>query len=1293
LSKRSAISRIVALTLLAGALLQRPAFAPGNIIVDANSDVFNIGSGGGGGGWGYSQAATQISSTVLSQIYRVGQPLRVALVSSGVDRGIFPVNLQSKISLGYGQDADTYGYGDYAATALFQAVSDTAQISITSFNVYPDGKLTLDWLTGSLRNIVNSPDSYDVVLLAFPPGEVLDPITAAMNAGVWDQVVEKSRQQAYSSPSGPLFGIPKENSVYYGIPHSYQADLYVASFRRLMNYWEDQLLYPLRGIVNAFGIPVIMPAGDYGNNPQTVMGLANLAEVITVGGYNIASGTVSAASSVGPSIDLRIKPDLLAPTALPGLVKTGLPFANALSAAGVTNPSLTPYWPDLAGDPGAASSVRALSDTTLAAAGLTAAIAGALRSGGLSMAKIRGALYASSAPIAGVPVYRQGEGVLGGPNLTIDVADAAAANSLPLTLSHGDLGVEPNTSSWGMTVPVANGSASGTTTALTDFIGVSLTARTVLKTITQTSLAAPVTATSNSAGFSLAAPVGMDDIEAGYYCGYVPIALTSSSISRTQQVATCLTNAFDPLARAVSIHNRSVDSDTYSLTPSIPPGGSVFEQPLHQLPISPVGTGFISSVSGARACERLIVEAGVEESFSDTCHGHAPMTKVPPGYYLVSHFANYGAPIDSTLNAGSFTKTADIGEPVNYSAFHSVLLPRATRVSVPPEVPPELCPENYGRWDDWAGQEPDEISDDDQWKKCSQDFLNAQLPPTEPLEPPRFAYDGPTGGFIITASAVSPPLAEPIRVNLGYIRKAAIGSVSSRVIDIIHPCSQMSKKTKVLDSPVAQLGQLIEQTSGNPSWSFVCEPGGLLGSSVPGGSGVSGVGIGTLSYPFNLPLPNYTAKLNLNFGYHLVNAFIVVTVVMGSDVAVGIVTPDAKQQMPPLGLHRLLNLGNVNASGQADGTAHFEFPLVPNQAPGGTIYLTFVPSQIQGLPGAGAPIAKIKDDPTKPGDTLSMELTTWASTPWPGVDFTKVAPAPTSTIPAEVLSVRLGNAPAVLAKPKCKKNQHDNCGHFLNLNSNFNGVWPNDSGGYGGGQIGATSSAVPECRNLSGFEGTATVSSQVCEDWTVLVHSPTKIVDSSAPADKVTATAASFMDILDSSDANPNYHASAVSDLINAGGKLVVPVPVTSTAKMTTVFATLANPGAGTMDLSVNGAYFEQLLLPMAFLRSHQRDLTVCIRDSANSIPTSSNCAGTWSYNSANSIWLRQSATTNTVTAIPRDWGPAPCSTSPTGYLGCGKPVRVTPYVSYQADAILMEDPGVVGYTGPPPPPWCTPSC
>src|SRR5439155_26259963 len=78
------------------------------------------------------------------------------------------------------------------------------------------------------------------------------------------------------------------------------------------------------------GITVVVPAGDLGPRPQTVLGIAGLPEVITVGA--LGKDGVAANSSSGPSQYGGVKADLVAPDGIGGLVPEKSALAKTLTA-------------------------------------------------------------------------------------------------------------------------------------------------------------------------------------------------------------------------------------------------------------------------------------------------------------------------------------------------------------------------------------------------------------------------------------------------------------------------------------------------------------------------------------------------------------------------------------------------------------------------------------------------------------------------------------------------------------------------------------------------------------------------------------------------------------------------------------------------------------------------------------------------------------------------------------------------------------------------------------------------
>lgn len=1341
--RRLRVVRALIIALLFGpqAFGAPPAEAtPGNIILEQPAGIRpdlegGLGGGGGGGGGGPSL----IVASTLEDTYRVTQTLtradgrkdlRIALVSSGVDRGIFPDGLGPRITLGWGDDFDTFGYGDYAASVAFQLVSATAQLSITSFNIYPTGRLDPNWLIPSLSQVILHPNDYDVVLLAFPPSDLLDPITAAMasnqsyggrSVNAWEEVLKRSLRDPYQSTGGDYLGIPTNDTTYYSRYPSYETNHYVSAFRRIR--WAFDYVAKEIKDLRSLGLSVVMPAGDLGPAPQSIMGLANMPEVLTVGGMR-STNTVSPKSSAGPSLDLNVKPDLLAPTGIVGLVKNPSTFRSALLNQGLTASSAAPAWPSDAGSTPtvATPSTKFLADTSLTSAALTAiAVAGITEAGLRNPALTRGALAATSSPVTGQPSWRQGFGTLGGPNMDIRIADKALAVTHPLITSLPTLGMAPDSGAWSSSISISAGSASGSTpagsaitetvTATVDaFIGVDLAARTVTHEVTVTAQAPVVTISVSARAATITVGSGMDQKQAGAYCGFAPVR-TYFETTVTSNVPLCLTNAFEPVARALYPRSASIDGNSFSFNPAIPPGESPVSHPLAMIPLTPVGNSPINKDAAAGSCQRFVSDTS---TYSDTCHGLARVKRVLPGYYLVSHFADYSAPTQYpvTQTSGSSVSTeidTDVmGQPIGYSAYHSLILPRATK-----DVPANgLCDENYGPWDDWAGHEPDDPSGDNASRWCTEKFLDTKFVVDAGVPKP-YRYEPETGGFVVNSDAFTPPRIEPLRVHFGSLRKPAQSSVSSRFIDIIDPCKHTKKETKVLGEHQTTVANLLSGTpagqSFNDSWSFVCG-NGLLANKTPS-TGDGSVGLGIMSYPFNLTIPNYTTELNLNFAYQLTNAFIVVVVRTGTDIAMGIVTPQGQVTLPPGNTQTVIDLSSVKATGSAEGKAHFEFHLVSDQASTGTITFTFVPAPTfddsfgQAPPKPYQPVvssAIIENDASK-NQTFSIEVCSWAVDPWKPVNY--VEAGPTSTLPVDPATLENGMPllpPKYLYSDKqCDADHRYDCGNVATLIPLFNPViaTPVTGGGYryGGGQIGevneSTGAVTPTpCRDISKFENGVTETAHVCEDWVVLVHTPMPRVDPAITGTATsTATSSALIDLLSVPGENYNLATSVVSDLVALGGKLAVPEPVTHTARTSFAFdLTYGTTPTGTLNVAVTGGedilrtvggYYEQLVLPMAFIARYPGNLMFCTSDGGITATVSSVqslCRGSFTRSSPTAPWVRQAPTSTTVAVnttstalVQRDWGPALSTgcTVPGGYLGCGAMVTVTSYMEYISKA------------------------
>ncbi|MEO7802988.1 MAG: S8 family serine peptidase [Actinomycetota bacterium] len=1228
-----------------------------------------------------SVGATNLTN-LRPQLAGATNTVRVGLISSGVDKSLFPETLGSQITGRNIDLSDTVGYGSYAASALLQLAGAnngvTTTVSISSYNVYPSGSFSPTTLIYALDWMYQNASNLDVVLLGFPPTDFLDPITAAMSNDSWNKVIDAMLGRPSSTPDGPVLGIPLEGNAF-----NEQGDLeynFVNSLRLGMKNFD--LARRWIEVLNTKGLSVVMAAGDVGPNPQTVMGLANLPSVITVGGYNPA-GQISPKSASGPSIDLKVKPDLLAPTGIVGVMPPSSTLAKLLKASS----SLKPDRPDY---PAWTPSATARADTTLSASTVAAMAAGALGASGLRNPKLqRGALYAASTHIEGAAIWRQASGVLGGVSQTVSMPTATSTTIDPLVLNHGDLGFQPE-GTWNTTVTVSTGTVTGATVTLTDFIGVDLLGKATTGTASAND-PPQVTATVTSAvNVVLNAIAAVTATVTGHYCGTLKLDLAGAT-GTVGETPVCLTTGFEPLGRISEIHNQSANNDSFMLMPALPIGATVLDHPLALLPIDPTNFGLVTAISQNSTCQRFNTATVID--FRETCDGHARLPKVMSGYYRIREFADYGGQTESTVTNSSTGATEtvgrDLGRPIIYSSFDTLLLPRDPR-----------CEENFGKWEDWAGH-GDPVLDERKWKYCTDSVFDdakalyetstvnvetaGQLYQTATVKNATFKapYNRFLGGYdvsltrdetrtvtstvtdTVSATVTSSVTAKSL-VNMGFFRKFTEGANIGRVIDIIDPCKDMSTKTFYSDQ-ITSIQSIVSSTVGNGPWQFGClsAPNGGLGATLLGSSGGSAsVGWATAEYPFNIPTPNFGAHMSLNFAYNLTNSFIVVAVIMGPDIRIGFVTSAGTFQFPP-GVPTI-DTSQVPAVGQAEGKANFEFNLNPKGWSRGKILFAIAPSSVTAGPVYQYPTyiskAAIQDSPAN-NQTLSFELSTFEVNDWPAVNYPNRGIVETRQDPCP-------NAPL-------------DCGHLFTLNSQYNPYTTDvPTGTWTGGQIGkwdpSSSSVTPNCRIINNGTRKATV----CEDWSMIVHSPKMpvVVPSGIPGNPTlpqyqTATGASLMDVLDFSSPT---QTSIVQELIDKKGRLYVPAPRYTT--QTVILAHKYLPpnvprSLFSRTLKSNGTHFELLNFPIDVLEKHPRDIGVCINDGTarpettygDGAHSSSICRG---YRDASNNWV---VTDTAVSMVPKV----------TTTAGAKVPLR--PYVPYAQQATLWYWPAPPPLPEPPP--------
>lgn len=1149
--------------------------------------------------------ASALDSASLSNMRPAAAP-RIALISSGVDKTVFPTSLSSRITT-LGSSADPIGYGTYAASVLLQLNEATTIVSLGS---YPAGVFSADTFNLNLAYVINNASAFDAVLIDIPPTDFLDPVSSAMQAGAWDDVLDSIADAPLKTSNGTVYGIAMDDSLFGAQTISYHNSLVLTAFRNLMRFWSTATGYIKT--INSLGLSVVMPSGDLGPGPQTIFGLSNLAEVITVGGFNPGpTGTVSVASGAGPSIDLKVKPDLLAATGIMGLLPPDSTLANYLRSKSILNDSLTPAWS--ATDPSIVTPAKALLDTTLTSAVIVAAAAGGIATGvnGVRDAsRQRGAIYRRSEPIAGIPVWRQGQGVLGTVSLTTKVPDALFASSAPMALSHLDLGLEPSSGTWSASTTVTQGTPTTATVSYKDFIGVDIFGHSSTTSATS-AISPPISVTTETSLVKVTVPLGNDDLEAGVYCGYVPTTLTSSSTSTVvEQIAYCDTNGFKPVARSFEIHDRSAVTETFELAPALPPGVNILEMPLHFLPMNPVGATLFTKTTSSDTCSRYGVGAAPPTSTASftTCLGHAHFDVVPPGYYMVRARSDYGAPISSVTTSTAspsvtITHTADIGAPLGYSTFKTLLLPR-----------PANCVETYDAYDDWS--ETTTVAGwPKSWKQCTAAEVIQRIEVPGATATATAVEDKATGGWFILPQLSGGP--DPIRVNLGFLRKSLDAAVASRYIDIVHPCKELQFAS--LRTPqLLSIDAIIKASTGTVGWSAGCNNlESLVAQLSSAGDSTGQVGSGVAAYPFKMTTPNYSAHMSLNFSYEVNNAFIIVLVVAGGEVNLGMVKPDGVVvKLAPQGPDGTIKVPTATARGYGDGKATIDWKFLPRGVSSGTVYFTFVPVQsyetspLQSV----ASWAKIKDNELLK-DTLSFELDTQMTVAWPAINFKHRVDDPLSPCKNYAISEGL----------------HGNdCGHSFRVQSNFS-PWTHDaSGTYTGGQI------KGECRD---FEG-STESAHVCEEWNVLAQSPNPDVTTGASVTENAFSQASLMDVIDTSSWT---YTSLTTDLVNYGGGLYAPpLPRLQSATSTIGLPPELNEAAATSTsllegvLQTNGNYFEQILFPTSFLQLHPNELEVCINDGLHRTTNDSDCGGSL----VGGTWIPTVAATTALTryspAVPQ---------------------------------------------------------
>ncbi|MFN2609732.1 MAG: hypothetical protein ABR507_02485, partial [Actinomycetota bacterium] len=597
-----------------------------------------------------------------------------------------------------------------------------------------------------------------------------------------------------------------------------------------------------------------------------------------------------------------VKPDLVAASGMVGLLPPSSTLAKALSDEGSLDPALEPSWP--AGEP--TTKARARIGTSMTSAALVAGALASLSAQGLrDVLKQRGALTAAALPIDGTAVWRQGAGDL---RFAPDVAFATART---LITNHGSFPSEPESGAWTSSI-MASGPVRSATTSLPSFVGVGPKGDEFRASTTGQP---PVAATLSDSGVTLSLPAGSDAWEGGLYCGYtnVTIPTTGSDVSpqaklrgvpdAIEQVPTCLVKGTRLRAFNFYIHDIPAEDLTFGLLPALPEEASLLEHHLMILPLDPMHTKLFFKVSGP--------------------DGYSDFNNIPPGYYTLRQWSDYGTPIAETNHPGDAPALSDVGENPGYQSYDALVLSATS------------------------------------WNE--QDLKDR-------FGPDNVTPDKPTGGYFVKIGQ------KTIRVVIEYTKKMPGPSVSSRYIDLLEESD--------LDFSVAHMSDLANNAVVRNSaisdklnaWLFT-RSGNGIGAFMNPAAPEAGKAIGIGRYPFSLTTPNYKGHVSLNFRYEVTEAMILAIVQMGDETSVAAVTPVGTFRSPNVGLATPVGSGGVAVSGQATGVAHFDFNMKPHGADHGLLTFVFLPSRT--VQGIAVPLAKATMT------DVSFELNTWTNTLWP----------------------------------------------------------------------------------------------------------------------------------------------------------------------------------------------------------------------------------------------------------------------------------------------------------------------
>lgn len=923
----------------------------------------------------------------------------IVLISSGVDPAALPLELRSRVLKGNAAAndddlTDLVGYGTYAASLIFQLAPEA---TIRSFSVYDGEIVNSTKIIGAFDNAhalaVKEPGKADAVLFAVPPSELLDPAVALMNIKKWGPALDAMYNFPHKTPDGYIIGVPFDGASWksYERTMPVEEQLLLLQYRGLAMRWNT--LHAKLGYLVNDGVAVIAPAGDTGSEKlQTIFGIANLPEVVTVGGSN--GSATSKRSASGPSfggtepsdpgkrLGLTVKPDLVAPTGLVGLLPEASRLAGMLS---VDNFTLEPDWVTSLTTPREVARARA--DSTMTAATLVAVQMGAMGAKGIrNVAEQRGALRLSVDRLPDEPVWRQGMGRLRG--AADKVFDGSGRASGALIIDHGDFRLDRVTGDSSAIMHVDNGKPSAIELDVTDFVHADVKGRNVVDPAAETVAVftsdvvacsakhalSPQSDSQNHADHACVAlnvhPTG--SARSGLYCGFLEMKTASSA--DVLPAPTCFIKGMNLTAHADYIADQPADVVTYALVPTIPTG-TPLEHAIMMMPMDPR--------SVALEVYAAITDGHLPQGTPPT--GDAVFNVVLPGYYDVRQMSDYGIPIgEDYVPAGSSSgalpvgapvlepsaqpgPTGDLGIPMAYRGFTALVLPKTSCTAASQAVPTNAT-----------------------CRKMLEDAFGADQVKDDPE----------TGGY----------LARGNRVVFDQAKMTVGTAVASRYIDLIR-CSDY----KELKGVTATVGDkpIAAQNSG---WSATClEDDALqpkddkLSATLDISKTATGASpIGVLDYRFKVAQPNYRYNISVNFSFEAANAAMFVQVIGGKtpprDESLAMVAGPVK--VDPNIATGILNgtvkqVSGRDVFGKGANRANFEFSRVTENRPCDPCVVRFILVPAPGVDPLAGVAMRIRD--------LSIRVDTWSTWSWPATTF--------GTVPAAVpgRSLRLRPALAVLA--------------------------------------------------------------------------------------------------------------------------------------------------------------------------------------------------------------------------------------------------------------------------------------